>query len=392
MLPYIAVGLLLAVLTLLSAQGKWLTGSRYIALGVLIIFAGLRYQLGYDWLGYERLFEFVPDNWDVSQYGLSRSILATEPIYYLLNVAIKSIGGSFELLLLIFAVFNLIVIDRLVNKIAPGSAAFVWLIYFCVALLAVQFNLIRQAVASSFVIIALMKSSERRYWQAALWFVVGLGFHVSVIVFMPVFLVQNITPRPWHVAVSIGITVCLFGASQALGVRTLELVGGWLPEFIGSKTENYIQGFQSGAAFSGISPFAVLLVFAYLYLLTVFLKAERHVYINVAIYLTLLVLFAHVAFAEFPSLWNRIMCVSLPWQLACLWGIGYFRRLPAYARSSMLAVLATFSIGVMTYQLSRPESVPFVPYHSLAQVWLFGDQGDGRLRAEYTIQTANVQH
>ena len=121
MFPYIAIGILLAALMLLTALGRPSQKLRYVVLAVVILFAGLRYQVGYDWLGYEKLFDFVPNDWDFSQYGLSRYILSTEPIFYSLNVIIKSLGGSFNLLLIALTVFNLLVIDRLSHKVAPGS-------------------------------------------------------------------------------------------------------------------------------------------------------------------------------------------------------------------------------------------------------------------------------
>lgn len=391
MLPYIVVALLLAVATFMTSESPNRL-VRYGCLALLIVFVGLRYQLGYDWLGYERLFDFVPDGFDFSQYELSRTVLRTEPLYYGLNVVVKSLGGSFEALLLVLTMFNLIVIDRMCTKIMAGSQPFVWLVYFCAAMMAVQFNIIRQAAASSFVILSFLMLMQRRYAAALALFVPAPFVHVTVLMFLPVYAVHWIRPRWIFVIAPAALGLALLLSGIFIGDEAITKTGALLPEFIGSKADNYVAGFATGAALSTVSPLAVVLVLLYAGMLVEFMKYRDDPAVRIAIYLTVLALFAHTALGAFPSVWNRIMCVSLPWQLACLWRTGLFHAMKPDLRAFALASIAVAGTGVLAFQLSRPESVPFVPYRSLVQVWATGDEGDGRARALDTIRAAWQKH
>lgn len=362
-----------------------------VCLIVLVVFVGLRYQLGYDWIAYERLFEFTTGRFSLQEYYLSRSVLSTEPLFYLLNIVIRDMGGSFEILLLVLAIFNLSVIDNMSSRIAPGSQPFVWLFYFCLAILAVQFNILRQAVASSFVILCLLNLAEGRPPRAAIYFTLGLGFHVSILMFLPVILAFRFVPKYRTVATIIIALFALFASGAFIGGTLISAAGGVLPSFVGSKVDNYTDSF-AGGGLSGVSPLSLILVFTYLLYLRIMVPRNKDSYTNIAVNLTLLVLFAHLGVSQFPSLWNRVMCVSLPWQLAALWRTGYFREITDSGhRNVALAGAGVLAIAVMAYQLGRPQSVPFIPYHSAIQAWVFHDEGNGRVKALYTIEQAQMQ-
>jgi hypothetical protein len=284
------------------------------------------------------------------------------------------------------------VIDRMCDRIMKGSQPFVWLVYFCAAMMAVQFNIIRQAAASSFVILSLLAMMRGQYLRAAVLFAVAPFIHVTVLMFLPVYALYAFRPRWIMIFIPVGLGLLLFASGVFIGGDLITRVGSLLPEFIGSKADNYVWGFASGTALSSISPLAVVLVCVYCGMLVEFMRFRDDPPIRIAIYLTTLALFAHTALGAFPSVWNRILCVSMPWQLACLWRTGIFHTMKPGFRVATLTSIAVAGTGVLTFQLSRPESVPFVPYRSLAQVWVTGQEGDGRARALDTIRAAWLQH
>ncbi len=276
------------------------------------------------------------------------------------------------------------------RQISPNSQPFVWLVYFCLAIGTVQFNIIRQALASSFIILSLLFVARDRYWASIIAFALGFGIHTSVLMFLPVLLLSQFRINRLSVLGFLTLSIALFASGTFIGGTLLSAVAGILPSFIGSKAENYAQAFSSGTLFA-ISPLAMVLIVVYLYMLQVFMKEEDEPYVRIAIYLTLLVLFGHLALGSYPSFWNRIMCVSLPWQLATIWRLGFFDRIRPIERLPFKAAFSIVVLGVMTFQLFRPESLPFVPYHSLLQVWATGDRGDGRARAVDAIRQAEME-
>ena len=392
MWPYLTVAVLILLLFTFAQPGKrnWLIST--ILLTILILFVGLRFELGYDWLGYERLYLFSDGRISLTNYEFSQRVLTVEPLFYLLNQICKFLGLPFEIFLFIISAFNLVIIHYVCNKISPGSQAFVWLFYFCLLILISQFNLIRQSIASSFVLLSLACLAQDRKWPAAFWFLISLGFQISVLMFAPVFILYKFFVGRKTVISMLIVSFGIFLSGIFVGGVLIGTVGSVLPSFLGDKADNYVESFASGGL-SGVSPLSMILVVAYGFYLKILMPRNTDAYTNIAILLTIMIIIAHLALSQFPSLWNRIMCVSLPWQLAALWRSNYFfepLRHHLTATRKIAAVSAgVIAVCVMGYQLSRPESLPFVPYHSVVQVWLFEEKGDGRARAIYTINEAH---
>src|SRR5262249_34191266 len=138
MTSYLLVASLLLVFAIIAL--RWRSPSLALCSTLLVGgFIAFRYQLGYDWLAYEKFFEEVPTFWDRGDivpyyyYGSADSSLSlqVEPIFLWLNMAVKSLGGTAEVLFALIAVFNVWVIHLVCRSVAPGSVAFVWLVYFC---------------------------------------------------------------------------------------------------------------------------------------------------------------------------------------------------------------------------------------------------------------------
>ena len=389
MLPYMLVGALLWAITLNDQNSRSATFGGTVCLIVLIAFTGLRYEIGYDWLAYEQYFTWLNPVLSLDNYRISQTVLPVEILYFAFNVLVKFFGGSFELLLFIISCFNLIVIDRVVSKIDQTSRPFVWLMYLCLALIMVQFNIIRQGIASSFVLIALMSYCEKKRAKSFTSWLFALGFHTSSALFIPIvpFIHRQIKQK--YILVILLVSSAIFIVGNVFLASALNAISGFLPGGISEKTDSYATGIAGGAVW-GISPLAAILIVMYLFALRVFMRLPRDPYVNVAILLTVAVLIAHIAFGRVPIIWNRIMCVSLPWQLAVVWKY-YIREVSPDFRRFGLIVGGLGSLAVFAFQLTRPENIAFVPYHSLAQVWLFNDQGDGRLRSLYAVQQGQME-
>lgn len=389
MTPYILVGVFLWLVTILTVNHKSSRGWSLACLAVLIIFTGLRYEIGYDWLAYEKYFTWLNSSFSWDNYRSNQTVLPVEYLYFVLNVSIKSIGGSFELLLFVISAFNLIVLDRMAIRIDPSSRPFMWMLYLCLALIMVQFNIIRQSLASSFVILALLAACERKRSQTAAYGVAALGFHTSAAMFAPVFFYIHRDIKAKYIVAIMIIGALIFIVGNAFLSGALNAIGSILPGGISEKTDSYATGIAGGNVW-GISPLAGVLIIFYTAILYILLRLKRDPYVNVAIMLTLTVLIAHVAFGQVPILWNRIMCVSLPWQLAILWK-HFIRSFTPEVRPVAVGVGGLAALLVFALQLTREENVAFVPYHSLAQVWLFNDRGDGRLRSMYAVQQGQIE-
>lgn len=388
MTPYLLTGAILWLLSMASRNVEQKTVYGIICLIVMVLFTGLRFEIGYDWLAYEKYFIYLEPNFSFDNYKSNQLILPVEYLYFLLNATIKYFGGNFELLLFIISAFNLLVIDRIAGKIDPTSRPFVWLVYFCLALIMVQFNILRQSIASSFILISLYFVCKNQFYRSFFFFILAVGFHSSTLMFAPVLLFSKYKMKDKYLYLLAPVLIIIMFFGQYFLADILSYVGGFLPGDISSKTELYSSSISSGNSY-GISTVSIFLILLYTSMLAIFIKSDRNVYVNVAILLTLMILIAHTAFGRFPIFWNRIMCVSLPWQLATLW-LCYLKNLSFTDRFFGLLVGGATMLTLMAYQLNRPENIAFVPYHSLVQVWLFNDLGDGRARSIYAVQEGQI--
>lgn len=389
MTPYILVGAFLWLVTLFTMRREENVGPSLLCLIVLILFTGLRYEIGYDWLAYEQYYIWARPSLSASAYADGQMVLPVEYLYFILNATFKKFGASFEALIFFISAFNLIIIDRMARVIAPSSRPFLWLMYFCLALIMVQFNILRQSIASSFVILFLLTACKKDYFRSVPLGLISLGFHTSTAMFAPIlpFIHRPINKK--YVIILLFISFAIFAVGNVFLAGALNAIGSILPGDISAKTDVYATGIAGGNVW-GISPLAAVLIFFYIFILFKFMALPSNPYINVAILLTIAVLIAHVAFGQVPIIWNRVMCVSLPWQLAVLWKY-YIKEFSADKRFIGVAGGGIAALGVFSFQLSQPENIAFVPYHSLTQVWLFDDNGDGRVRSMYAVQQGQIE-
>lgn len=385
MTSYLVVACLLLVLAILSL--RWRLRSLALCSTLLVGgFIALRYQLGYDWLAYEKFFEDVPTFWDrgnaFTYYDSADATpsLEVEPIFLWLSMAIKSLGGTVEVLFALITVFNVWVIYLVCRSVAPGCVPLVWLVYFCLAAIAIQMNIIRQAIASSFVLLGLLYVARDRVVIAAAPMLLGVAIQVSTIMFWPLCLIG--IRRPSRTIAS--VILCAGAAAALMGVdlfhATIQQVALVAPIWLVEKLAYYLN-FEPVAISTGA---AVIILWNVVVLLVLYRHDPLDRFINIGLWLTLYMLVAHLFFSTYPTVWNRVLAVALPWQVAAIWRSEPFKAQRILLRGAVVASIGAFAIAGLAYQLTQPKNEPFLPYHSLIQVWL-GDEGYGRDRAEQAI-------
>jgi hypothetical protein len=386
MAPYIAVSLVLTAIALLDVEYPRLE-REFAAISLIVAtgFAVLRYQTGYDWITYEEYFDSTADLATAFYRGIPHQDTPMEPLFYGLNMLIKSIGGSIVLVFTVAAIFNCAVIHEVTGRISDGRCL-MWTLYFSLAFPLAQLSIIRQSLAASFVLIALLLAAQGITALALLAMLIGVGFHASVPIYLPIVFLLHLRPKPWLILLAAVLGICLTLADVRLINPAIDLGRHLLPQWLADKLVNYYQ----------IEPPHITLGVAALMLwhcgiLSLIFRSTSESdrscpYIGVALWLTLWVLGAHIYLAGFPNLWNRVMCVALPWQVAALWRLEVIRRLTGAAKVGLVASLGAAGLAGLIYTLEKPESAPLVPYQSLVQLWLYGDPGDGRTRSEIFLE------
>ena len=386
MSAYIIVALFLIGLALLDVEyPRSRPACAAASLMLVTAFAALRYQTGYDWLVYEDFFNSTVDLETALYRGIPPQDRPMEPLFYALNMLIKSIGGSLTLLFAIVAVFNCYIIHAVTGRISDGRSL-MWALYFALVFPIAQLSIIRQSLAASFVLLALLMAARGAIVRAALFLVAGMGFHASVALYLPVLFLRRRRPTPWLVALGGILGVLLVLADVRLINPAIDFGALLLPDWLADKLQFYHQiepaHISAGTAALMLWHLGVLgILFGYCSD-----EEARCPYITIGLWLTIWVLFAHIFMAGFPNLWNRVMCVSVPWQIAALWRLDRIRHLHATLKLGSVAALGLAGLAGLVYTLAKPESLPLVPYQSLVELWVYGYPGNGRLRSELWLE------
>ena len=285
---------------------------------VVSIFVGLRYQIGYDWLAYDDFFRNIGTFSDYLTYGTFGATQTFEIYYVIINITCKSIGIDISVLLGAISVFNVYVIYRAAKRLCPESVNFTIFLYFCVALLPIQLNIIRQSIASSIVLIGLMLALNGRRLAGAAVGMNAIGFHTSTVLFAPLFLLFSVKPNKHIVYYMCAASFAVFFSGESIARFTLSLVLSIDMPFLKDKAALYDN--IEDAKFSVAAGMFLLVNLGFLF---AFMRAQNYSEstkaepgVNIAIWLTLYMIVSLLAFSGFPSIWNRMMAVALPWQLA----------------------------------------------------------------------------
>lgn len=370
MLIYFLVLLFLSVATVLMTLKPSLAMPVSIAMAAMLcLLAGLRFETGFDWPAYLEVFD------GGCHLGNPCFRTEVEPAYLWLNQAIKFVGGDFQTLLMIVAVFNIATIAFVASRISPLSQGVLWTVYFGLTFLPGQMGLERQSLASSFVLLALIAT---RWYVSAALILIGSSLQISVLPFTAVLLLQRYRPP----AIFAGALVVVGLICAALHITFFDVMIRIASTFGLDYLSQKFAWYQTNGSVEAISTATMGVIALQLAILAALCwlappeEKTNRVQI-IAVWLTLYMIFTHLFLAYIPSFWTRAILVALPWQIAALFQLRAVRLAPRFAQLAGVLVASMISASALYYYLISPTTTVFQPYNSLVQVLLSGQCGDG---------------
>lgn len=179
----------------------------------LMLLAGTRYHVGCDYTGYLNRFKDAGrlTSWDTL-------LLAEEPAFNGLVLAIKEAGLSYDVLIVTVSCIYVVCLMRFAS-LARTPLAFLVLAF---PVLVVQLGMsgIRQAMAVGFLMLALVSFTGRARLLTAIWVLVAAQFHASAIIFLPMALLagRHLSTRRILVALIVLGPVVVYLLQDRLGV------------------------------------------------------------------------------------------------------------------------------------------------------------------------------
>lgn len=199
--------LLLVVLTMVFLSGRYKEMKPLVFI-ILALFAGLRYNVGIDYISYVTQFSYLVDGY---------KDVVREPFFYYIVVALDKIGGTHQFIFLVFAGITQYFMYKAIKENSINFSLSVLLYFSVVSFYLFTFNVVRQWVALPIFLYSikfLKEKDPKRFFTYNV--IAGLCFHVSLILLLPLYFVIDREFSKWKKTIFIGMAVF-----AGLSIRTI---------------------------------------------------------------------------------------------------------------------------------------------------------------------------
>jgi hypothetical protein len=192
-------GLYCLLLELFSVEKKFT--ALLPALTLMAIFIGMRdFSIGTDTLNYVTIYNYVPTlgeyltHFDPGFHGNRMEIG-----FFILLTVFKSLSLSAHLMLVLNAIISLTVLAYAYKKIAPNYYLAVFIYTVSIFFFSLEYNILRQSLATVFVVLALSFLIERRKLLYLFFVAIAASFHVIALLSLCVYPFKNFKWQRKHV-------------------------------------------------------------------------------------------------------------------------------------------------------------------------------------------------
>ncbi len=379
---YLFIFILFSLFTLFELEDNFKL-LRYQLTFVVIVFlffiAGFRYETGVDWLQYTNDFKTIPT---FSRLQLKDIFSGLNPLFFLLSILVKSLGGGIQSLFVIMQLIASVFLWKSVKKYTEYRLIAL-LLYFSLLYFHLDMNLMKQAVSTTIFFYSLRFIISRDFIKYVLFLILATGFHWSAILFLPLYFLIH---RKYS-TVLLSLLVVFFISFNLLHLQTGDLVYKLSSLVFGeeSRITKKALFYTTSSVFSvkrvlNIGFIAnVLIAFA-----TLFFRENLNRRIkNFDIFLNimLLQLFFYLVMYEFIELSGRLRFYTLISYLVILpYYIKIVKTLKGKVIVLILIILYSFTYVRVFASNNRIESISYNPYQNYLIYKMFKKRSSGKFR------------
>ncbi|CAG8872057.1 hypothetical protein PS861_04570 [Pseudomonas fluorescens] len=365
MIAYFSVSLMLWILFLMSISlGPDSRDSRaldFCALMLFVLFSGLRFETGNDWLIYKQDYESI----EFSDFFAFVQASSFEPLYLAVTFICSQVV-SFQAFLFLVSVFNGFILYRFCRFFGAGFSG-VGAVCFCWTYLATNMATIRFSLSISLVLLAVLCWLEKDKFKSIFYTCLSVGFHSFSLAFMPLLLLSRVELKA-------SMVFLILSGGVVFGLSFSYLLDSGLFSYIPFSEK--LLFYSEKSARSGISIGSLFYV-ALNGFFMIFLFRDRFesVLLNLARWSTLILLALQVGMWFLPVFWNRYQVLTVLIQAVYI-SFNFVRR------GFMLETLALMLISLLVLAkfLLDPAFVSYVPYQNVISEVFGTDRGDGERR------------
>lgn len=335
----------------------------FVAMLILIFFAGLRFDTGWDYKGYHYYYDLIPT---INQLTGSREIFSSiyfEPGFKFLMSVAKTCGLSFYAFQFLVSAMCILLLGRAIkNERNKLLFAFV---YFSTCYLFLNMSVIRQGIAVVLLYLSITALFSENKKIAISYLLVGSLFHLSLCIMIPIALIvdiKRINNRYFYFAVLISVSIYIFQISWLKA--TFGMVSPLFPHEISYKIFSYLDSERFGRSRDiglGLAEKIVTFVtFAYIY------KRDNSVRNLILLRLFIFYMITYFAFYEVTVLYDRLRLYFVALNVFVYVSIfGYFSGFNKVMIYFIIIFYSVFSyINVFRSDSNR---LVFMPYYSVLE-------------------------
>lgn len=335
----------------------------FIAITILLLFAGLRFDTGWDYKGYNYYYELIPTVDDFFNNIEVFQSIYFEPGFKLLMMLAKSCGLDFYGFQFLVSLICIILINKSIRK-EKSKLLFVF-VYFSTCYLFLNMSVIRQGIAVSFLYMAVYSLFNHNKKKAVIYLLIGCLFHFSLIVMLPILIVsdrERMSNKIIYILVGIALIVYI---TQIHWLKlSFGTVSPLFPHEIAYKINMYLDSERFGKSRDiGIGIIEKILTF--IAILYVYGKTkERYDLILLRFFIFYIVIY--FAFYEITVLYDRLRFYFVAINVFVYLAIfNYFR---SFNKVFVFFVICAYSLfSFFNILKSDSNRAVFIPYNSILE-------------------------
>lgn len=276
-----------------------------IVLSSLIIFFGLRGFVYTDWSLYYQFFLKLPTFEDWDYWTLDDIVFdcGYEKGFILYSILIKSLFSNYFVWVFIGSVIDLVVIYKIISKNTKYHILAI-LVFFLFGGLTIEFNLFRNSKAIICFLLSVTYLQKRRLIPYLLWNILGCFFHISALLYLPLYFILNhrTNIKLIWVLFAIGNFIYLFQIPYLSGI--LQTIGNILGGRINGLVNFYMQNSHFSAG-TGITIGYIERTISFVMLVLCY-KRNRNLFSQIYVNLYFLYAFVYLYCSEFMIITSRV--------------------------------------------------------------------------------------
>ncbi len=347
---YIIVFSFTALMALWQPTNRpWKSLSIWIPMAIfLIIYVGLRHEVGSDWLNYINMF-FV----EVSHMNYTDALHQDDPLFYLLMVWVYKMGWTIHVVDLVCGILFVTGLVIFVRRMPNPWLALTIAVSYTVLTLGMGY--MRHGAALGLSLWAIILLIDRKFIRFAILIVIAAGFHKSAVLMM-------------------GLGLFAGGKSKYLkAFAAIAMMVGVYVAFVSGNEETYVRLYIEGDMTSGGAIIRTFMnVVAALFFLY-FRKRWKRLWPESYMIWLLMALASVVIFPlvfAYSTAVDRISLYAIPLQFVIFSHLPILLQGKLSPRLTTLLVIAYYGLVYFVWLNFASWAFAWIPYQSILPAWL----------------------